>query len=119
GEGAAGSQGAQAWGRLVKDVGEIRAVGGRGEPKRLFQDGALRNYAAVQAAADSASQAAGRLCNLVTARVPGSPDLGVGAVFDLAGCPGGRGDGSYVALKVRHRYGKALGYVTEVTGAAP
>jgi hypothetical protein len=118
GEGAAGSQGAQAWSWLAKSADSVQASAGDGAPKRLYQEGALRDHSAVDAAANGISERAQALRSIVEVTVPGSPEVGVGAPFELADCPGGRGDGTYVALGVRHRYAKTRGFITELTGAA-
>ncbi len=118
GEGAAGSQGAKAWSWLAKSADGVQASAGDGAPKRLFQEGVLREQATVDAAAKGISARAQALRNVANVTVPGSPEVGVGALFELADCPGGRGDGAYVALRLRHRYAKARGFTTEITGAA-
>ena len=118
GEGAAGSQGAKAWSWLAKSADGVQASAGDGAPKRLFQEGVLREQATVDAAAKGISARAEALRKVANVTVPGSPEVGVGALFELADCPGGRGDGTYVALRLRHRYAKARGFTTEITGAA-
>jgi len=118
GEGAAGSQGTRAWSWLAKRPDAITASADRGPPERLYQEGALRNQAAVDASATGLAEAATRLTATVTVTVPGSPEIGAGSVFALANCPDGRGDGSHLALHVRHRYAKGRGYLTELQGAA-
>lgn len=119
GEGAAGGQGSQAWSWLAKDPGPIRAGAGASPPKRLVRHGALRNHAAVAAMAAGLDAMGSRLAKRVAVSVPGSAELGVGALFSLAGCPGGRGDGDWLVLRLRHRYARRLGFVTELDGIAP
>jgi hypothetical protein len=117
GEGSAGSQGAQAWSWLAKSPDTISATAGQGDPARLYQDGALRNQAAVQAYSRALETSAQQLRNAVQARVPGSAELGLGQTFDLTDCPAGRGDGSYIITRLRHRYDNR-GFVTELDGVA-
>ena len=117
GEGAAGSQGSQAWSWLLKSADEMQATSGQGVPKRLYQDGALRNRAAVTDAAAGVSEPVAALRSIVTVTVPGSADVGVGSKFTLKDCPDGRGDGDYVVLRLRHQFGKMRGFVSELVGA--
>jgi hypothetical protein len=118
GEGAAGSQGAKAWSWLAKSADPMQGSAGGGAPKRLYQEGVLRDHAAVDAAAQGISERAQALRSVVEVTVPGSPEVGAGALFELADCPDGRGDGTYVALRLRHRYAKARGFLTEIYGAS-
>jgi hypothetical protein len=118
GEGAAGSQGAQAWSWLAKSADAVQASAGDGVPKRLYQEGVLRSHAAADAAANAIHERAQALCSRVVVRVPGSAEVGVGVLFELADCPGGNGDGTYQVLALRHRYAKARGFTTEISGAA-
>jgi hypothetical protein len=117
GEGSAGSQGAQAWGWLTKSPDGIGAGAGQGDPRRLYQAGALRNQAAVQAYGQALDNGARRLRQTVKVRVPGSAELGLGQTFELTDCPAGRGDGSYIITRLRHRY-DSRGFITELTGVA-
>jgi hypothetical protein len=82
----------------------------------VAQDGALRDLASVAAAAAGMAAAGARLADLVRVSVPGTPALDVAAVFELAGCPGGYGDGQWSALEVRHRFTASGGFVTEIVG---
>ena len=52
GEGAAGSQGQEAWSWLVKDPSSVTGSAGSGGPERLIQDASLRSTEAAQGAAD-------------------------------------------------------------------
>lgn len=118
GEGAAGSQGSQAWSRLVKDSQAVRAQAGQGDPRFMWQRGALRSLAAAQTAAGGWSDAARQQQITVEVRVPGSPELLPGQLFNLKACPRGEGDGDYLLHRVRHRYDRH-GFLTELTGSAP
>jgi hypothetical protein len=118
GEGAAQSQGAKAWSWLAKSADSVQASAGDGAPKRLYQEGVLREHAAAAAAAEGIAQRAHAARSVIEVAVPGSAEVGVGALFALADCPGGRGDGIYVALRVRHRYAKAHGFFTQLHGLA-
>jgi hypothetical protein len=117
GEGSAGRQGTDAWSWLAKDPQGVSASAGSGPAGALAQDGGLRDLASVAAAATGMSAAGARIADLLCITVPGTPALDVAGVFELAGCPGGRGDGRWSAMEVRHRF-SAGGFVTEVVGVA-
>lgn len=48
--------------------------------------------------------------------VPGCPTLDIASRFALEGCPGGRGDGTWVAVAVEHRFAPGQGFITRATG---
>lgn len=48
--------------------------------------------------------------------VPGCAALDIASPFTLEGCPGGRGDGDWVAVAVEHRFAPGLGFITRATG---
>ena len=107
GEGAAGSQGADAWSWLVKDPAAVTASGGTGDPERLRSEPALRSTAAVQGAA--LGLPAGAVAGHVL--VAGAQAVAVGAVFAItdAGV-----DGPLVAHGVRHRLARHAGFTTRI-----
>jgi hypothetical protein len=112
GEGSAGRQGSDAWSWLAKDPEGISAGAGP-----VSQDGGLRSPAAVAAAASGQAAAGARIADVVRISVPGTPTLDVASVFELAGCPGGYGDGQWGAVELRHRF-TVTGFVTEVLGVS-
>ena len=118
GEGAAGSQGADAWSWLVKQADGVKASAGSGGPKRVFQHGALRSHDAADAAARGVSARSEGGRSEVRVTVTGSPELAVASRFELADFPDGRGDGSYVVLGLCHRYDKRFGFRSELRGVA-
>lgn len=115
GEGAAGSEGADAWAWIIKDPAAVTGSAGSGAPERSYADGALRSAeaagAAAQAIADAAAarRLAGRL------RVPGSPAVTVGSVVEIADAPVDGLNGRFLVRALRHRLEKRGGYVTEMT----
>jgi hypothetical protein len=119
GEGSAGRQGAEAWAWLAKDPqGVSSPVGGApGAGGSVLQDGALRDLAAVAGAAQAQAAGAASLTDVVRVTVPGAPALDVAAKFELAGCPGGFGDGEWAAVEVRHRFSAGRGFTTGAIGA--
>lgn len=112
GEGAAGSQGRDAWSWLVKDPSPVRKSAGDGKPKRERQDSALRTGDAVQAAADGAANAAGHAMFTGKLLVPGAPLVVAGATIEVAGAPDETFNGSYLVRGLRHRYSKLQGFTT-------
>ncbi|MBI5015286.1 MAG: hypothetical protein HZB55_07310 [Deltaproteobacteria bacterium] len=112
GDGAAGSKGQDAWSWFAKDPGPVTGQAGSGAPERSFRDGALRSGQAVNAAASSLADAAGRGNVTVAALVPGAPAVGVGGTVRLSGCPQAELDGEYLVARVRHRYAKGEGFTT-------
>jgi hypothetical protein len=114
GEGAAGSNGQQAWGWLAKDPAPVTGKVGSGASERGFRDGALRSSQAAAAAARSLSDAAGRGAVKATALVPGAAAVGVGATVSLSGCPQAELDGEYLVVRVLHRYAKGEGFTTRL-----
>lgn len=112
GEGAAGSQGAEAWGWLVKDPAAVTREGGTGDPPRLVQDGALRSSDAVQAAAEGVALAASRMGLTGRLLVPGAPAVAVGSTVEVADAPQEALGGSFLVRRVRHRFSKREGFTT-------
>lgn len=115
GEGSAGRQGEQAWAWLAKDNSAATARAGSGASAPLASDGALRSLAAAAGAAAGMAAGAQRLGGTVQLSVPGTPELDIASVFAVEGCPGGRGDGSFAVLELRHRF-SASGFTTELFG---
>jgi len=107
GEGAAGSQGADAWNWLVKDPAAVTGTGGSGAPERLRSEPALRGTAAVQAAALGvpAGDVAGHVL------VVGAPGVAVGAAIAITGAGV---DGALVVHGVRHRFARREGFTTRI-----
>jgi phage protein D len=117
GEGAAGSQGTQAWSWLSKQRSPVAAQQGSGDV-RQHSEAALRNMAGMQASTQAWGQRLTARATTVQVTVPGQSALSVGSTFTLASCPQGRGDGDFVATRVQHRYDKRQGFVTQLTGQA-
>ena len=112
GEGAAGSQGSDAWSWAVNDSTSVTGSAGSGDPSVLVEDGALRSTDAVNGAA--AGIAATAKLGALTARLlaPGAPSAAVGSTIAVASAPDGTLNGSWIVRGVRHRLVKARGYTT-------
>lgn len=67
---------------------------------------------ALVAASGGGAKPAGR----VHITVPGCPALDIASPFALEDCPGGRGDGTWVAIAVEHRFAPGQGFITRATG---
>jgi phage protein D len=112
GEGAAGSQGADAWSWLVKDPAPVTGSAGGGEAERQVQDGSLRSRNAAQSAADGIANAAGRMKLTGELLVPGSPAVVVGSAIESVESPQDALNGLFLVRGVRHRFSKAGGFTT-------
>jgi phage protein D len=112
GEGAAGTQGSDAWNWHVNDSSSVTGNAGSGDPAVLVQDGAIRSADAASGAATGI--AAKAKLGALTARllVPGAPKAAVGSTIAVADAPDTTLNGSWVVRGVRHRLVKAHGYTS-------
>jgi len=114
GEGAAGSQGSDAWSWLLKDAAAVTATAGSGQPERLAQDSSLRSKSAAQTAADAASARAKSLAGTGRLVVPGTPEVVPGSSVEIKGAPDAKLNGVRTVHVVRHRFAKSAGFVTTI-----
>jgi len=115
GEGAAGSQGQDAWPWLIKDPSAVTGSASSDPPKRQLSDGALRSQDAAQSAAAGIVGTAG-LYNLAGRLLsPAAPTVTVGSTVAIAGAPQSELNGTCLVLGVRHRLSRSAGFTTEVT----
>ncbi len=112
GEGAAGSQGSDAWSWTVNDASSVSGSAGSGDPAVLLELGALRSADAVNGAANGFAMTA--KLGALTGRllVPGAPKAAVGTTVAVASAPDATLNGSWVVRGVRHKLVKARGYTT-------
>jgi phage protein D len=112
GEGAAGSQGSDAWSWAVKDSSSVLGSAGSGDPTALLELGALRSADAVNGAATGVAATA--KLGALTGRllVPGAPSAAVGSTIAVASAPDDTLNGSWIVRGVRHRLVKARGYTS-------
>jgi prophage tail gpP-like protein len=115
GEGAAGSQGSQAWSWLSKQRSAIQAQQGSGASRQQSQ-AVLRNLSAVQGSAQGWLSQLTAQGERVRVTVPGNTDVQLAGTFSLSSCPQARGDGDYIATRIQHRYDKRTGFVTQLEG---
>lgn len=112
GEGAAGSQGQDAWSWLVKDPSSVKGSAGEGKPVREAQDATLRSGSAAQSAAEGIVNATGHIKLTGKLLVPGSPAVAVGSTIEVVEAPDGALNGSYLVRGLRHHFSKLQGFTT-------
>ena len=115
GEGAAGSQGQEAWSWLVKDPSAVTGSAGSGDPERLVQDASLRSTEAAQGVAESIVDAAGWMSLTGELRVPGSPAVVVGSAVEVVDAPQDALNGLFMVRRVRHHFSKRGGFTTLIS----
>jgi phage protein D len=114
GEGAAGTQGNDAWAWLLKDASQVTSQAGSGDPQRLLVDGALRSADAARQAAAGAAAAAARTATSGRMVVSGAATVTVNSTIAIAGAPQGSLNGTALVERVLHRYSKAGGFITVI-----
>ena len=114
GEGAAGSQGQDAWSWLVKDPSSVTGSAGEGEAERQDQDASLRSSDAAQSAADGIADAASLTNFTGTGLVSGAPAVSVGSAIEIADAPQDVLNGLYLVRRVWHRFSKRDGFTTSI-----
>jgi hypothetical protein len=114
GEGAAGSQGSDAWSWLVKDPTTVTGTAGDGDPKRPGIDASLRSSDAAQSAALGEASAASLTQTVGRITVPGAPLVTLGSVIEIADAPQDSLNGQCFVRRVRHSYSKRSGFVTRI-----
>ena len=112
GQGAAGSQGQEAWSWLVKDPSSVTGSAGDGGPERQTQDASLRSSDAAQSAADGISSAASLTQLAGRILVPGASAVVVGSAIEIADAPQDELNGLCLTRWVQHRYSKDGGFTT-------
>jgi hypothetical protein len=112
GEGAAGSNGDDAWSWHVKAAARVTGTAGSGDPALVVQLAALRSADSVSTAA--AGFAATAALGGLTARlvVPEAPKAAVASTVSVTGAPDETMNGSWLVRGLRHRLVKARGSTT-------
>lgn len=115
GEGAAGSDGQDAWCWLLKQRDAVTTELGDGDAGRIVYSGAWRSADA------SASAAAGRLAAVQKLALRGrllalgAPEVAVGNVIDVEDAHQADINGHFLVTAVKHHYSKSRGYVSEIS----
>lgn len=118
GEGAAGSQGSQAWSWLSKKTNGIKTQQGSSGDQRQQSQSVLRNVSATQSSARFWQQKLNAHATQISLTVPGNAELAVGSTISVSGSPQGRGDGDYLVTRLRHTYDKKQGFISRIEGLA-
>jgi len=112
GEGAAGSQGADAWSWLVKDPASVTGSAGADPPELLVADASLRSADAARTAAGGLASGAALLAAGGRLLVPGAPAVIVGSTIEVADAPDDALNGSFVVRSIRHGFSRSEGFTT-------
>jgi phage protein D len=115
GEGAAGSQGQDAWPWLIKDPSAVTGSAGSGAPARTVADRAMRSQDAARNAAAGIVNSAGLLNLAGRLRAPAAPNVDVGSTIAISGAPQPELNGTCLVLGVRHRLSRSGGFTTELS----
>jgi phage protein D len=114
GEGAAGSQGQEAWNWLVKDAAPVTAEAGAGDFARLLSDPRLRSNDLATMAAKGLMTAASLAKTAGRVLVPGAPAVTVGSAIELTDAPQDCLNGPFLVRRVRHRFSKREGFTSRI-----
>ncbi|MGH2543751.1 MAG: hypothetical protein ACRDIB_13185, partial [Ardenticatenaceae bacterium] len=114
GEGAAGSNGVEAWSWLVKEPASVQHTAGSDDPARRRSEPSLRSGAAVEegAAGLLATQTLTNQTGVL--HLPGAPSVRAGSVVAVAEASQESLDGLYLVRHLRHRYDKRGGFGTRL-----
>jgi phage protein D len=112
GDGAAGSEGAEAWSWFVKDAASVTGEAGDGDPARLVSEASLRSQEAASTAAEGALGVSSRANVTGRILVPGTPAAVVGSTIAIADAPHDSLNGNCIVTRVRHEYSKRGGFVS-------
>ena len=115
GEGAAGSQGTNAWNWLVKDPGGVRAEMGEA-PFVPVADGALRSGESSETVATNRLNRATAGADRLRATVPGTAALGPGVLVEILEAPSESLNGVFLIHAVQHRFDVRRGFVSVIDG---
>jgi phage protein D len=114
GEGAAGSNGADAWNWLLKDPSAVRAESGGDDPAKLVTDPALRSADSAQTAANALAGAIGSAALSGCVWTPGVAAVTFGSAIEITGAPQSALNGVCLVERVRHRFNKREGFTSRI-----
>ncbi len=112
GEGAAGSEGTDAWSWLLKDPTPVQGEAGEGQAERLVSDPSLRSSTVAQQAADALAQSSGLARLAGRMLVAGAPIVTVGSTIAISDAPEPALNGKCLVRWLRHSYAKHTGFTT-------
>jgi phage protein D len=113
GEGAAGSQGSDAWSWLVKDPSGVQSTAGDGTALPI-PDSSLRSSEAAQAAAEGLAGGLSLMQYTGSLLVPGTPAVTVGSAIEIADAPQSELNGLCLVRHLRHHFDKQRGFTTRI-----
>lgn len=114
GEGAAGSNGADAWSWLLKDASPATAQAGDGAPPILRADASLRSADAARSAAEAVVAAVRGATLSGWLLTAGAPAVAAGSTIEIAGAPQQALNGVCLVDRVVHRFAKSGGFTTRI-----
>jgi phage protein D len=112
GEGAAGSNGSDAWGWLLKDATSVTSESGDGDLTSVASDASLRSAAATQTAADRIAAGIGFAALRGWLLTAGASAVVLGSAIAIEGAPQAALNGTCLVERVKHRYTKSGGFTT-------
>jgi hypothetical protein len=113
GEGAAGTEGQEAWSWLIKDPGSVTAEAGEGK-RRLYSDASLRSSDACQATAGSIAGRTGAQALTGHILTAGAPAVVVGSSIAITDAPSESMNGQFFVSRISHRYSKQSGFTSRI-----
>jgi hypothetical protein len=114
GEGAASSNGQDAWPWLLKDATSMTGVVGDGDQLLPIRDGAVRSKDAADQAAQQKLGAVKDGASRGRFRVLGFPTVRLGDAIEIKEAPKPELNGLFKVIGVRHILSKTAGFLTEV-----
>ena len=114
GQGAAGSQGNDAWNWLVKDPASVSSESGDGDFSRLVSDHSIRSAEAAQQAAASKLFLKKQQSKKSRLKVTGAAEVFAGSRIAISDVPDASFNGEGVVETVRHHYSKQQGFISEI-----
>ncbi|MDA8140168.1 MAG: hypothetical protein M0036_16095 [Desulfobacteraceae bacterium] len=114
GEGAAGSQGEEAWSWLIKDPSSVTAEAGGGPIRKVISSPALRSSQSAQTAADGLAAETQQKVNIGRIITPGAPAVVVGSTIEVADLPADELNGVGLVTRVIHEFSKTSGFISRI-----
>lgn len=112
GDGAASSQGQNAWSWLIKDPASVTGRAGSGDPQRQLSNPALRSQNAAQQFAHSKTAAANRQTLSGRILVPGAPKILIGTTIAITNAPQPNLNNTFLVQHLCHHFSKHHGFTT-------
>jgi phage protein D len=112
GEGAAGSNGSDAWSWLLNDASSVTSQSGDGDPAKQVIDASLRSSDAAQTAAKSMAGVRGAAVLSGWILALGADAVTPGSTIEIDGAPQDALNGSCLVQRVQHRFSKRGGFTS-------